>query len=133
VNVIAVKTERKTQLLDITSAVADAVLGQTGSIVVVFVPHTTAGIVLQAAGDGAREVAGDVEKAFGQLAAGEARWNHAREGDRNPESHIRASLTASSISIPLHGSKLALGRLQHVFLAEFDGPRERTIYVSVAR
>jgi secondary thiamine-phosphate synthase enzyme len=132
VNVITVKTERKTQLLDITSAVTDAILGHTGSFAVVFVPHTTAGIVLQAAGEGAHEVAGDVETAFTQLVAGEAGWRHSVEGDRNPESHIRASLTASSITIPLDGSTLALGRLQHIFLAEFDGPRERSVYVSVA-
>ena len=46
--------------------------------------------------------------------------------------HVRATLTASSVSIPLIGGELALGDHQAVFLAEFDGPRERTICITVS-
>jgi secondary thiamine-phosphate synthase enzyme len=55
------------------------------------------------------------------------------EGDANPWSHVRAVLTGSSVSIPLERGRLALGARQALFLAELDGPRERTIYVTVTR
>lgn len=125
------RTQRKTQLVDITADVRDELAGREGSLVVVFVPHTTAGVVLQAGGEGAAAVASDVETALVRIVDEGAQWAHAGEGDANPESHIRAALTASSVSIPLVEGELALGRLQRVFLAEFDGPRERTVVVAV--
>lgn len=127
-----VTTGRKTQLVDITAAVRDAIAGRAGTIAVVFVPHTTAGVLLQASGEGTTAVASDVESAFERLVDERAAWKHSHEGDENPESHVRAALTASSVVIPIVEGDLALGRLQHVFLAEFDGPRERTIRVEVA-
>lgn len=109
-----VTTERKTQLVDITAAVRDAIAGRAGTIAVVFVPHTTAGVLLQASGEGTTAVASDVESAFERLVDERAAWKH------------------SHVVIPIVEGDLALGRLQHVFLAEFDGPRERTIRVEVA-
>jgi secondary thiamine-phosphate synthase enzyme len=130
---LKVETERKTQLLDITEGIAKLVDGLDGSLVTLFVPHTTAGIVLQAAGPGATAVAGDVEAALWRIVDESWSWEHVHEGDANPWSHVRAALTASSVSIPLEGERLALGAHQAVFLAEFDGPRERTIRVTVSR
>lgn len=126
---LTVATERRTQLLDVTAEVAAAVDGSAGALVTLFVPHTTAGIVLQAVGPGASAVASDVEAAFEQLVDEGWPWDHVHEGDRNPWSHVRTALTASSLAIPLVDGKLALGGHQAVFLAEFDGPRERTIHV----
>jgi secondary thiamine-phosphate synthase enzyme len=128
---LTVETERRTQLLDVTDRVAELLTGSDGSLVTVFVPHTTAGIVLQAAGEGASAVAGDVARAFDQLVDEDWSWEHVHEGDRNPWSHVRAALTASSVSVPLVEGRLALGAHQAIFLAEFDGPRERTILVTV--
>lgn len=129
---LTVTTERRTQLLDITAEVAAAVDGSDGALATLFVPHTTAGIVLQAAGPGASAVATDVEAAFERLVDEGWPWDHVHEGDRNPWSHVRTALTASSLAIPLVDGKLALGGHQAVFLAEFDGPRERTIRVVVS-
>ena len=129
---LTVATERRTQLLDVTAEVAAAVDGSDGALVTLFVPHTTAGIVLQAAGPGASAVATDVEAAFERLVDEGWPWDHVHEGDRNPWSHVRTALTASSLAIPLEDGKLALGGHQAVFLAEFDGPRERTIHVVVS-
>jgi secondary thiamine-phosphate synthase enzyme len=130
---LKVETERRTQLLDVTEQVQALVEGAGGSLVSLFVPHTTAGLVLQAAGEGATAVAGDVESALDRLVDEGWAWRHVHEGDANPWSHVRAALTASTVSIPLEGGLLALGTHQAVFLAEFDGPRERTIYVTVTR
>ena len=129
---LTVATERRTQLLDVTAEVAAAVDGSAGALVTLFVPHTTAGIVLQAVGPGASAVASDVEAAFERLVDEGWPWDHVHEGDRNPWSHVRTALTASSVAIPLADGKLALGGHQAVFLAEFDGPRERTIHVVVS-
>ena len=128
---LTVATEHRTQLLDVTAEVEAAVDGSDGALATLFVPHTTAGVVLQAAGPGATAVASDVEAAFERLVDEGWPWDHIHEGDRNPWSHVRTALTASSLAIPLMDGKLALGGHQAVFLAEFDGPRERSVYVSV--
>jgi secondary thiamine-phosphate synthase enzyme len=129
---LTVATERRTQLVDVTAEVEAAVGARDGSLVTVFVPHTTAGIVLQAAGPGASAVATDVEAALERIVDEGWPWRHVDEGDRNPWSHVRTALTASSVSIPLVDGRLALGDHQAIFLAEFDGPRERTINVVVS-
>ena len=129
---LVVQTERRTQLLDVTAEVRNAVKGEKGRVAFVFVPHTTAGIVLQASGSGATWVAADVETAFERLVDESASWQHTAEGDRNPWAHVRAALTASSLTIPLVDGELALGELQAIFLCEFDGPRERKLHVVVS-
>jgi secondary thiamine-phosphate synthase enzyme len=128
---LTVATERKTQLLNVTERVQAALDGAEGSLVTLFVPHTTAGVVVQAAGPGATAVATDIEAALDRLVDEEWPWQHIHEGDRNPWSHVRTALTASSVSIPFEEGRLALGGHQAVFLAEFDGPRERTLLLTV--
>jgi secondary thiamine-phosphate synthase enzyme len=130
-HVIRVQTERKTQLVDVTAEVRAAVVGASGAVVTVFVPHTTAGVVLQATGEGATKVAADLESAFERLVDEPWDWQHTSEGDRNPWSHVRTALTASSVTIPLVDGELGLSGLQAVFLCEFDGPRTRELHVVV--
>ena len=130
---LKVETERKTQLLDVTDRVHAALEGTEGALVTLFVPHTTAGVVVQATGPGASGVATDIELALERLVDEKWPWQHIHEGDRNPWSHVRTALTASSVSIPLENGRLALGGHQAVFLAEFDGPRERTLLLTVTR
>jgi len=117
--------------VDVTAEVRAAVAGATGSVVTVFVPHTTAGVVLQAAGPGATKVAADLESAFERLVDEGGPWEHTSEGDRNPWSHVRTALTASSVTIPIVDGALGLSALQAVFLCEFDGPRSRELHVLV--
>jgi secondary thiamine-phosphate synthase enzyme len=130
---LTVATERKTQLVDVTEQIRAALAETQGSLLTVFVPHTTAGIVVQAAGEGARAVPGDVESALERLVDESWPWQHVHEGDANPWSQVRTALTASSVSIPLVDRRLVLGPRQAVFLAEFDGPRERTLYLTVTQ
>jgi secondary thiamine-phosphate synthase enzyme len=128
---LSIRTERRTQLVDVTNGVRDLVVGKGGELVTLFVPHTTAGIVLQAIGDGAAEVAADVESALERLVDEDWTWRHTEEGDRNPWSHVRSVLTASSLAIPIADGDLALGECQAIFLCEFDGPRTRQLHVVV--
>jgi secondary thiamine-phosphate synthase enzyme len=124
-----VTTERRTQVIDVTGEVRDA-LGDPGgaSAVLVYVPHTTAGVVINEGADPA--VARDLEMAFERIVDDGWPWEHIEEGDVNPWSHARTALTASSVVIPLRDARLALGTYQAVYFCEFDGPRTRKVYVS---
>jgi secondary thiamine-phosphate synthase enzyme len=128
---LVVHTERRTQLLDVTARVCEALKGKSGQAVVLFVPHTTAGIVLQASGAGATAVAADIEQALERIVDESWKWNHTAEGDGNPWAHVRSALTASSATIPLEEGELALGDPQRIFCCEFDGPRERRLHITV--
>ncbi|HEY2355044.1 MAG TPA: secondary thiamine-phosphate synthase enzyme YjbQ [Gaiellaceae bacterium] len=128
---LSLQTEQRTHLVDVTAPVRDAVRGASGHAVVVFVPHTTAGVVLQASGEGATKVPADFERALERLVEEAEEWEHSEEGGRNPWAHVRASLTGSSVTIPLDDGELALGDLQTIFFCEFDGPRHRRLHVAV--
>lgn len=128
---LEIQTDRRTQLVDITARVREVTAGSSSTIVTLFVPHTTAGLLLQAAGDGARQVAADVETGFERLVPEAAPWRHTDEGDRNPWAHVRASLTSSSVAIPLEDGELVLGEHQAIFLCELDGPRRRRVLLAL--
>jgi secondary thiamine-phosphate synthase enzyme len=127
---LTVRTERHTQVVDITAQVRSAVDGSAGSAVLVYVPHTTAGVTINENAD--PNVARDFEMALERIAPEGWGWQHIEEGEENAPSHVRASLMGPQVLIPLgDGGELALGTWQGVFLCELDGPRTRSVYVSV--
>ena len=126
---ITVRTERRTQLLDITAQVREAIDGADGSAVLVYVPHTTAGVTINEHADPL--VARDFESALQRIVPEDWDWQHIEEGEENAPSHPRASLMGPQVLVPLHEGGLALGTWQGIFLCEFDGPRTRSVYVSV--
>jgi secondary thiamine-phosphate synthase enzyme len=127
---IQVRTERRSQVLDISDEVRAAVGGSSGSAVVVYVPHTTAGITINEHADPA--VARDFEAALERIVEDAWPWEHVEEGEENAPTHVRASLMGPSVVVPLRDDgSLALGTWQGIFFCEFDGPRERSVYVSV--
>ena len=126
----AVRTERQSQLVDITSAVSEAVAGERGSAVLVYVPHTTAGVTVNEHADPA--VARDFETALERIVPADWRWQHVEEGEENAPTHIRAAFMGASVVVPLRDDgTMGLGTWQGIFLCEFDGPRERSVHVSV--
>jgi secondary thiamine-phosphate synthase enzyme len=127
---IRLRTERRTQLVDITREVRDAVSGRDGAAVVVYVPHTTAGVTINEHADPA--VARDHEAALERIVEDGWPWQHVEPGDENAPTHVRASLLGASVVVPLReDGSLALGTWQGIFFCEFDGPRERSVYVTV--
>jgi secondary thiamine-phosphate synthase enzyme len=128
---LTVRTERHTQVLDITPQVRDAARGADGSAVLVYVPHTTAGVTINENAD--PMVARDFEMALQTIAPEGWDWRHIEEGEENAPSHIRASLMGPQVLIPLRDGELALGTWQGVFFCELDGPRTRSVLVSVLR
>ena len=126
---ISVSSERRTQLVDITSKVQEALNGAGGaSAVLVYVPHTTAGLTIQEHADPA--VARDLEAALERVVGDDWGWEHIEAGEENAPSHVRASLMSPQVLIPLEEGKLALGTWQGIFFCEFDGPRERKVLVT---
>jgi secondary thiamine-phosphate synthase enzyme len=130
VHELTLQTERRSQLVDITREVAAAVAGQGGAAVLVYVPHTTAGVTVNEHADPA--VARDFEAALDRIVPAEWRWQHVEAGEENAPAHVRASLMGPSVVVPLReDGSLALGTWQGVFFCEFDGPRRRSVYISV--
>jgi len=126
---IDISTDRKTQLVEITREVEAALDGAgEASAALVFVPHTTAGVTINEHADPA--VARDLEAAMGRLVGDDWGWEHIEEGEENAPSHVRASLAGPQVLIPLDGGRLALGTWQGIFFCEFDGPRQRKVYVT---
>ena len=126
---LSVTTDRHTQVLDITSLVRDAVAGLAGAAVLVYVPHTTAGLTINEHAD--PMVARDFEMALERIAPEGWDWRHIEEGEENAPSHIRAALMGPQILVPLRDGELALGTWQGIFFCELDGPRARSVYVTV--
>jgi secondary thiamine-phosphate synthase enzyme len=127
---ITLKTDRKTQLVDITSQVQEALGGTNGAAAaLVYVPHTTAGVTINEGADPL--VARDLEAALQKIVDDGWPWQHVEDPDGpNAPSHVRGSLIGPQVLVPLDAGKLALGRWQGIFFCEFDGPRDRTVYVS---
>jgi secondary thiamine-phosphate synthase enzyme len=127
---ISVTTERRTQLIDITSEVQAALSGVNGaSAALVYVPHTTAGVTINEGADPA--VARDLESAMERVVDDRWEWKHVEDPDGpNAPSHVRASLINPQVLVPLRDGELALGTWQGIFFCEFDGPRSRKVYVT---
>ena len=125
---IRVRTERRTQLVDITQDVQAALDGDAGSAVLVYVPHTTAGVTINEHADPA--VARDFEAALERMVGDDWGWQHVEAGEENAPSHIRASLMSPQVLVPVREGRLALGTWQGIFFCEFDGPRTRKVLVT---
>ena len=118
---INLRTERRTQLLDITEQVEQALNGANGAAAaLVYVPHTTAGVTINEDIDPV--LAADLEQAMEKVVEDGWTWKHDDEDGPNAPSHMRASLISPEVLVPLQEGKLALGRYQGIFFCEFDGP-----------
>jgi secondary thiamine-phosphate synthase enzyme len=131
VHEIKITTERKTQLVNITEQVQAALGDPNGAAAaLVYVPHTTAGVTINEHADPL--VAQDLENAMQKIVDDGWDWKHVEDPDGpNAPSHVRASLTSPQILVPLReDGTLALGTWQGIFFCEFDGPRDRKVFVT---
>ena len=130
---ISVQSERRTQLIDVTTQVREALSAELGgaSAVLVYVPHTTAGVTINEHADPA--VARDLEAALERIVGDDWGWQHIEAGEENAPSHVRTSLMGQQVVVPVADGRLALGTWQGIFLCEFDGPRRRTLYLTPLR
>jgi len=123
-----VQTSERLVFVDITTQVEAEVArgGVRDGVVVVFVPHTTAGVTINENAD--PSVRADMKLALERLVPESLLFTHL-EG--NADAHVKASLMGSSVTVPLAEGRLRLGTWQGIYFAEFDGPRRRRVLVSV--
>ncbi len=128
IHTIQVKTSAKTEFIDITRSVHEAVrkTGVKDGFCSVFVPHTTAAITINENADPA--VPQDILMQLNKIVPFQDRYQHT-EG--NSSAHIKASLIGPSETILVESGELVLGTWQGIFFCEFDGPRNRKVYVKV--
>jgi secondary thiamine-phosphate synthase enzyme len=128
VQTLKIKTDRRTQLLEVTEQVEQAIEKSqvTDGVCYVYVPHTTAAVMINECAD--PDVATDLEGAFDRLIPFEGPYRHA-EG--NSDSHMKSVVVGASQTIFVERGHLVLGRWQGIFFCEFDGPRERRLQVKV--
>jgi len=117
-------------MVDITDEIQRAVSqdGMQEGICYLFVPHTTAAITINEGAD--PSVCQDILGKLDQLIPREDGYRHS-EG--NAAAHIKTSLVGSSVMVFLQGGKLSLGTWQSIFFCEFDGPRQRQVWLMMAR
>jgi secondary thiamine-phosphate synthase enzyme len=125
-----VTTHVRTELVDITSKVQDAVAhsGVSSGICFVYVPHTTAAVTVNESHD--PDVAQDITASLSKFVPHRAGYAHS-EG--NADAHIKSVLVGCCQPIPVDDGRLALGQWQGVFFCEFDGPRQRRVLIQVIK
>ena len=125
-DVIEVSSQRRRQLVDVTTYVQEAVAasGVAAGLAHVAVPHTTAAVLLNENADPA--VGDDILRALEAMLPAIA-WRHA-EG--NSDAHLLSTLVGHSVTVPIAEGELTLGRWQAVYLLELDGPRKREIWIT---
>jgi secondary thiamine-phosphate synthase enzyme len=125
---IHVKSSRRTELKDVTEEVKSAVRdsGCNEGVCHLYVPHTTAGVLINEGYDPA--VAREIEMAFDRLVPVVVNSKH---DEGNSDSHIKTALVGSSQTLWIGNGGLLLGRWQAIFFAEFDGPRTREIRIKI--
>jgi secondary thiamine-phosphate synthase enzyme len=125
---LTLKTQSRNDMLDITAQVHRALTeaSMRDGLCVVYVPHTTAAVTINEGAD--PSVCFDITKRLKELAPEGAGYRHA-EG--NSDSHIKAALVGSSVTVIVEDGRLVLGTWQKVFFCEFDGPRTRTVMLKM--
>jgi len=125
---LTLKTGRRTELVDITKEITRRVAasGVASGVCHLYVPHTTAGLVINEGDD--PDVARDIEAALDRLVPRDAGYKH-YEG--NADAHIKSSLVGVSQTVLIESGRLVLGRWQAIFFCEFDGPRHREVRLKI--
>jgi secondary thiamine-phosphate synthase enzyme len=125
-----ISSQQRNQMIDITNDVQHLVKEEkiTDGYVIVYAPHTTAGITINEGAD--PSVQQDIIKTLQKLIPAHDNYEH-MEG--NSDAHIKASLLGSSVTVLVNKGKLVLGTWQHIFFYEGDGPRNRMAYIHISK
>jgi secondary thiamine-phosphate synthase enzyme len=123
-----IKTTSKVEIIDITENVKSVVnkLNKKDGIILIYVPHTTAAITINENYD--PNVGNDIMEILNIIAPRDFNYKHI-EG--NAPAHIKASLIGSSVMLILENGEIKMGRWQGILFFEFDGPRNREIWIKV--
>lgn len=125
---LEINTTKRNQMMDITKRL-QAIINDNDikeGIMTVYVPHTTAGVTINENGD--PDVRKDMIYQLGVISPKSEEFNHF-EG--NSDAHIKSSLVGVSTQVIVEKGELCLGTWQSVYLCEFDGPRNRKVWVNI--
>jgi secondary thiamine-phosphate synthase enzyme len=127
---LRVKTNSKTELVDITQGVQRLVTesGIRTGLCYVYVPHTTSAVTINENTD--PNVGRDILKELNKVIPFDDNYGH-NEG--NSAAHIKSTIVGVSKTVMVEEGRLALGTWQSIFYCEFDGPRDRRVYVKVMK
>lgn len=125
-----IKTTKPQEFIDITQLINEEIKRQNvqEGMAVVFVPHTTAGVTINENAD--PDVVDDIIMALNRAFPVKGHYRH-YEG--NSHAHIKASLMGPSCTIIVENGRLKLGTWQGVYFCEFDGPRNRKVYIKIMK
>lgn len=125
---LTIHSRQRADAIEITDRVQEVVResGVETGLCQVYVPHTTAGVFINENAD--PDALQDILSTLESLVPWENAYRHA-EG--NAAAHIKASLVGTSQTLPVRHGRLALGRWQGIYFADFDGPRERNLQVTI--
>ena len=128
---LKVRTRKKNDVLDLTRQIAELVqqADLEQGVCHVYVPHATAAIIVNENDD--PQIGQDLLTALAGLIP-EGVWLHDKVDD-NGAAHLKATILGPSESLPVHRGRLALGTWQAIMLVDFDGPRDRTVIVTLTR
>ncbi len=126
--VFEVKTHAKNDLIDITSSVKNIITNSQieNGVCFIYVPHTTAGVTINENAD--PSVKSDILMALRNIVPDSLPYRHL-EG--NSPGHVKSTLVSCSASILINNGSLSLGTWQGIFFCEFDGPRNRKVFVKI--
>jgi secondary thiamine-phosphate synthase enzyme len=124
--ILKIKSKERIEAIDITDKIEKLVKNKNSGIVFIYCPHTTAGLTINEGFD--ESVMIDLNNKLKELIPKENNYLHL-EG--NSDSHIKSVLTGNQIFVFFEKGKLLLGTWQKIFFLEFDGPRERKIWIKI--
>ena len=127
---LTVKTQQRDQMVEITAQV-QRILEQEaidGGSVIVYVPHTTAGVTINENAD--PDVVHDTLARLDKMVPWREPFD--RHGEGNSAAHVKASMMGSSVTVLVQSGRLQLGTWQGIWFCEFDGPRTRKAWVTVS-
>lgn len=124
---LSVRTSRNEEAVDLTGRLEEAAreAGLREGAMLVHCPHTTAGVLINEGHD--PDVLRDIGMALGRVASPDLPWRH---GEGNSPAHLKTTLVGCQVLLPVEEGRVVLGTWQRVFLVEWDGPRNREVWVS---
>ena len=123
---IKIKTTKRVEAVDITNEIEKLTKDIKEGVIFIYSPHTTAGITINEGFD--ESVMIDLNNKLSELIPHNDKYLHF-EG--NSDAHIKVSLIGNEAFVFVENGKLKLGRWQRIFFLEFDGPREREVWIKI--
>jgi secondary thiamine-phosphate synthase enzyme len=128
---LTVRTTARSEMVEVTDRLRKMIgtYNIVEGMLLVYVPHTTAAVTINENAD--PDVKGDMLLKLSTLVP--QRETYYRHAEGNSDSHVKAAMVGSSVTVLIEAGKLVLGRWQGVYFCEFDGPRQRELHVKAVK